>query len=95
MNALHPYPAPSVVRRHQAAALIEEAAFQNNQLVHKILDEALRRLNNECDLGGHSMVPGMDLQDIYDTILSMQPRFTAERMLKLRDYAADRAEGVV
>jgi hypothetical protein len=91
----HPaYPSPADVRRHRVAARIEEAAFQNNRCIHQILDEAARRLNSECDLGGHSMVPGMDLSDIHDTILSMQPQFNAERVAKLRDYAKDQAEGV-
>lgn len=92
MNAPHPaYPAPADVRRYAAAHRLAEQHHANNARIYAILDRALDELN-KCDLHGFSLVQGMDLTDVYDTIESMLPDLDGNDMgEKLNEWAADRA----
>jgi hypothetical protein len=95
LNATHPaYPSPASVRRHQDAHRIADAHHANNARIHAILSRALVDLDG-CDLGGFSLVEGMDLSDVYDTIQVMLPDLDGnDAGEKLNEWAADRAGDV-
>jgi hypothetical protein len=87
----HPaYPTPADVRRHRSAANLAEREWQNNERIHDILSRALAELNR-CDLHGYSLVPGMDLADVYDGIAASLPLIhDNDRNEMLNEWAAER-----
>lgn len=92
----HPaYPTTADLRRHGAAMRLANREHDNNARIHAILTRALVELN-ACDLHGYSLVPGMDLTDVYDTIQSMLPALTDnDRGEALNEWAAAECEGVL
>lgn len=90
MDAHPAYLAPATLRRESRANHIADEARENNRRIRTILQTALSELQR-CDLGGYSMIPGYDLDDLTNALMEMLPRFdhVAEEML------ADWARGEV
>jgi len=70
----HPaYPTTAALDHEARAEAIATKAWRNNEKLRDILRLARDKIEAQCDLDGYSLIPGMDLRDVLETLGACMP----------------------
>jgi hypothetical protein len=73
MDANPAYPTTAALDHEARAEAIAMKAWRNNERLRDILRLARDKIEAQCDLGGYSLIPGMDLRDVLTTLDACKP----------------------
>lgn len=92
----HPaYPSPATLDREARAEQIAMREWRNNEKLRDILRLARDKIADQIDVTGFSMIHGLDLSDVLDTLDSIMPALHDDAMeRRLDEWAAERAGDV-